>query len=128
MSCVKCNHADGVDANGWCLHGRPYVANQPDSNQRALCSCKCELDTTSATRVKSARLALNLSQRQLALALGLRRKQTVSDWECGKREPAAYVWLALAQLTAQADQRILPIYKKRMTVAQMAPLFGLPRE
>jgi len=39
--CLKCGCTNGVDANGWCLSGRPYIANQPDSNQRSICPCKC---------------------------------------------------------------------------------------
>lgn len=53
---------------------------------------------TTPTRLKQARKALKLSQAELATALGLSRKQTVSDWENGRQEPQPYVWLALERL------------------------------
>ena len=53
---------------------------------------------TTPTRLKQARKALKMSQRELALALGLSRKQTVSDWEQGRQQPQPYIWLALERL------------------------------
>lgn len=47
--CVRCHHSEGVDVNGWCLHGRPYIANQPDSNQRSICGHKCVFPATDST-------------------------------------------------------------------------------
>lgn len=39
------------------------------------------------TEAKEARTALGLSQTQLAEVMGLRGKQTVSEWERGARQP-----------------------------------------
>src|SRR5688572_2461994 len=47
--CLKCGCANGVDANGWCMSGRPYIANQPDSNKHAICPCKCVFPAAGAT-------------------------------------------------------------------------------
>lgn len=58
---------------------------------------------TSANRIKQARKALKLSQRELAKALGLSRKQTVSEWETGRKEPVPYIWLALEALQRRAQ-------------------------
>lgn len=43
--CVKCGCTGGTDENGWCMSGRPYIANLPDSNKRSICACKCEFPT-----------------------------------------------------------------------------------
>lgn len=43
--CSKCGHSEASD-NGWCMTGRPFIANRPDSNQRSICACKCEFPST----------------------------------------------------------------------------------
>lgn len=52
----------------------------------------------SPAAILSARKALNMSQTQLARALGLTRRQTVCDWELGKKTPKPYVALAIKHL------------------------------
>lgn len=59
---------------------------------------------TNAQKIKEARISLGLSQSQFARALGLTRKQTVSDWERGIKEPRPYVWLAIQSLKAQQSK------------------------
>jgi DNA-binding transcriptional regulator YiaG len=51
--------------------------------------------------IRAARLRLLLTQRELALALGLsgpRVERTVQDWEAGRRKAPAYLSLALRSL------------------------------
>jgi len=55
-------------------------------------------DLNAGQRIKAARLALGMSQSEFAKALGLSRKQTVSNWECGVKTPRPYVWGAIEQL------------------------------
>lgn len=49
--------------------------------------------------VKEFREKHNLTQPQLALALGMPRFNTVHDWECGRTTPPPYLPLALEQLS-----------------------------
>jgi hypothetical protein len=58
--CVKCGCTVGVDANGWCMSGRPYIANQPDSNQRSICPCKCVFPATGAGEGEQRRFEAKL--------------------------------------------------------------------
>lgn len=60
---------------------------------------------TNAQRIKAARTKLGMSQSQFAKALGLSRKQTISNWECGVKEPKPYVFLAIEQLSKPTQQR-----------------------
>ena len=48
--------------------------------------------------IRQAREALGLTQEELAAALGLTRRQTVTAWETGDRSPPPYLRLALERL------------------------------
>jgi DNA-binding transcriptional regulator YiaG len=56
-------------------------------------------------QIREIRERLGMSQLELAQALGLSRRQTVTDWECGRREPPAYLELALKQLEAVTKEK-----------------------
>lgn len=47
--------------------------------------------------IKNFRLSLGLTQAEFARALGLRRQQSISEWECGigSRRPSSIVILNL---------------------------------
>lgn len=49
-------------------------------------------------RVKSLRSTLKLSQEKFAALVGVRRVQTVCDWENGKAEPSPLAKMRLDQL------------------------------
>lgn len=57
-------------------------------------------DLSTGERIKAARLALGMSQTEFAKALGMSRKQTISEYEHNKKTPRPYIWGAIAALKA----------------------------
>ena len=80
-----------MSANSTAKHPPKSTSNLPESFS----------DLSAGQRIKAARLALGMSQTEFARALGLSRKQTVSNWECGVKEPRPYIWGAIEQLKAK---------------------------
>ncbi len=56
---------------------------------------------TPAEEFRAARAALGMTQQQLAEALGLRGKQTIYEFEKGRRNPREIVLLYLRTLLAK---------------------------
>lgn len=85
------------DPNGY----KRFYVFSVDDYQYPVSDFKREGAMTSGQRIKEARTRLGMSQTQFAKALGLSRKQTVSNWEHGVKEPKPYVWLAIKQLQSK---------------------------
>ena len=56
------------------------------------------ITSPSPDEIRQAREALGMTQEELAAALGLSRRQTVTAWETGDRSPPPYLRLALERL------------------------------
>jgi transcriptional regulator with XRE-family HTH domain len=71
-----------------------------------------------ADEIHVARWRLGLTQAELAAVMGLRRPQTISDWECGVKTPTG---VAIRLLRAYLDGYRPPDWPREVRIAVANP-------
>jgi transcriptional regulator with XRE-family HTH domain len=71
-----------------------------------------------ADEIHLARWRLGLTQAELAAVMGLRRPQTISDWECGVKTPTG---VAIRLLRAYLDGYRPPDWPREVTSVMENP-------